>query len=131
MLIKMGDATKEDFDKFIDELREDSKEKIIVVEGKKDKSALEAFGIKHIIVLRKPMYMIVEHIADSGKECVILTDLDREGKELYGKLAGSLKQFGVKIDDRYREFLFKTSIRQIEGIFRHIKRLAESGGELR
>jgi len=114
---------KEDFDLFFKKLKEDSKQKIIIVEGKNDKKALEEFGIKNIIILRKPLYLIVEYVVNSEKDCIILTDLDRKGKELYSKLSSSLKQFGVNIDDYAREFLFKTKIRQIEGISRHMRKL--------
>jgi len=47
----------------------------------------------------------------------LLTDLDKKGKELYGKLNSGLQRFGVRIDNNFREFLFKkTKIRQIEGL---------------
>jgi len=115
--------TRYEFECFLEELKEDSKNKVIIVEGKKDRAALQHFGIKNIIILRKPLFLIVEYVVKKEKECVILTDLDKKGKELYGKLASSLNQFGVKIDDKPREFLFKTKIRQIEGIPRHLKRL--------
>ena len=114
---------KQDFEEFLDKLKQDSKENIIIVEGKRDKKALEEFGIKNIIILKKPLYLIVEYVVKSEKECIILTDLDKKGKELYGKLASSLKQFGVKIDDKPREFLFKTKIRQIEGISKYMRRI--------
>ena len=114
---------KREFDEFLGKLKKDSKDKIIIVEGKKDKKALENFGIKNIIILRKPLYLIVEYVVKSEKECIILTDLDKKGKELYGKLSSSLKQFGVKIDDRFREFLFKTRLRQIEGLTRYMGKL--------
>jgi 5S rRNA maturation endonuclease (ribonuclease M5) len=114
---------KEDFNEFLEKLKKDSKEKIVIVEGPKDKKALEGFGIKNIIVLRKPLYLVVEHIVNTGKDCIILTDLDKKGKELYGKLASSLKQFGVNVDDKPREFLFKTKIRQIEGLPRYLGKL--------
>ena len=116
-------ATKTEFEEILEKLKKVSKEKIIVVEGPKDKKALEMFGIKHIIVLRKPIYLVVEHIIKTGKECVILTDLDKKGKEIYGKLASSLMQFGVKIDNSFRNFLFKTKIRQIEGIAKYMQKL--------
>lgn len=115
--------TKKEFDEFLEKLKKDSKKKIIIVEGRKDKKALEGFKIKNIIILRKPLYLIVEYVVKSEKDCIILTDLDKKGKELYGKLASSLKQFGVKIDDRFREFLFKTKLRQIEGLTRHMRKL--------
>lgn len=97
---------------------------IIIVEGKKDKSALEKFGVKNIITLsKKPLFAVIEDIVAEKKEVVILTDLDKKGKQLYGKLNSGLQKFGVKVNNKFREFLFKkTKLRQIEGIYNHVKR---------
>ncbi len=91
---------------------------LIIVEGKKDKAALQKVGIKNIVELnKKPLFQIVEEIANSNDECIILTDLDKEGKQIYAKLNSNLQKNGVKINNKFREFLFKhTKLRQIEGM---------------
>ncbi len=91
---------------------------LVIVEGKKDRIALNKLGITNIIELsKKPLFQIVEEVSNSGDECVILTDLDRKGRELYGKLNSDLQKHGVKVDNKLREFLFKnTKLRQIEGV---------------
>lgn len=96
---------------------------IIIVEGKKDKTALERLGLKcKIITLsKKPLFEIIENISAENKKTMILTDLDKKGKELYGKLNSGLQKYGVKVDNKFREFLFKkTKLRQIEGLYNHI-----------
>ena len=112
-------------------------ENIVVVEGIKDKKALEEFGIRNILVLNKrPLYAVVEKVAtvvDKTKKLtgekisvVILTDLDKTGKKLYGKLNSDLQHFGVRIDNKFREFLFnETKLRQIEGMKKYVERLEE------
>lgn len=106
----------EEFKKHIDKIK--SSNILVIVEGKKDRSALEKLGIINIVELsKKPLFQIVEEIAGSNDECIILTDLDKKGKEIYGKLNSSLQRHGVKVNNKFREFLFKhTRIRQIEGI---------------
>ena len=91
---------------------------LIIVEGRKDKAALQKLGIENIIQLnKKPLFQIVEEVSSSNKECIILTDLDKKGKELFGKLNSNLQKHGVKVNNKFREFLFKhTKLRQIEGI---------------
>ena len=91
---------------------------LIIVEGKKDRAALNKLGIANIIELtKKPLYQIVEEVSDTNNECIILTDLDRKGKELYGKLNSDLQKRGVRINNKLRDFLFRhTKLRQIEGI---------------
>jgi dTMP kinase len=116
---------KEEFEEFLDKLRQESKDKLIIVEGLKDKKALESLGIQNVITLKKPLYAVIEDIVDSKKECIILTDLDKKGKELYAKLSSKLKQFGVKIDNSFREFLFKTKLRQIEGLTKYLETIQQ------
>tara|TARA_Y100000310_G_scaffold159627_1_gene159295 strand:- start:55715 stop:56062 length:348 start_codon:yes stop_codon:yes gene_type:complete len=104
----------------IQEIKESNK--LVIVEGKKDKISLNKLGIKNIITLSKPLYLIIEEISNNHKEAIILTDLDKQGKKLYGILRHNLQKRGVKIDNRFREFLFKnTKLSNIEGLNTYIK----------
>ena len=70
---------------------------------------------------RQPMYKIIENIAKITNDAIILTDLDKKGKQLFGKLNSGLSHHGVRIHNLFREFLFKkTSLRQIEGIATYV-----------
>lgn len=117
--MKKIDEFKEQIEKII------SSDILIIVEGKKDRAALEKFGIKNIIELsKKPLFQIVEEISNSNKQCVILTDLDKKGKELFGKLNSQLQRNGVKVNNKFREFLLKhTKLRQIEGLDTYLRHL--------
>ena len=114
---------KEEFQGLIDKIKDSNI--LVIVEGKKDRNALNKIGIQNIIELnKKPLFQIIEEISDSNDECIILTDLDKKGKELYGRLNSDLQRRGVKINNKLREFLFKnTKIRQIEGIKADLKTL--------
>jgi len=97
--------------------------KLILVEGKKDKKALEAFDIYNILTINKPIYQLVEEIALNGKECILLVDLDKEGKKLYSKFKHGLQKNGVKVDSKFREFLFKnTNLSNIEGLKTYVRK---------
>jgi 5S rRNA maturation endonuclease (ribonuclease M5) len=98
---------------------------LVIVEGKKDREALASLGITNVFSLdRWPLYKVVEHVAEKTKDCVILTDLDEEGKKIFSTLHKGLSEHGVRIDNRFREFLFRyTSLRQIEGLAKHVSRL--------
>lgn len=103
---------------FLEELK--LSDKPIIVEGNKDKNALQSFGINNIFVLKKPLHEVIEEIAEKHKEVILLTDLDREGKQLYGKLNSGFQKYGVKVDNKFRNFLLKnTKLRQIEGLRRY------------
>ncbi|MBN2422523.1 toprim domain-containing protein [Candidatus Woesearchaeota archaeon] len=113
---------KDELKEEIHKLKKDGK--IILVEGKKDKIALNKVGVTNTHVLNKPLFEEVEAISKKHKEVIILTDLDKEGKKIYSKLNSKLGDFEVKIDNSFREFLFKnTKLRQIEGIYSYLEKL--------
>jgi 5S rRNA maturation endonuclease (ribonuclease M5) len=111
-------------DQWLEKLREE--QPLIIVEGPKDKESLCKLGMSDIMTLRgKPLFKVVERAAALTDEVLILTDLDEEGKKIYGRLKADLQKHGVRIDDRFRHFLFKeTDLRQIEGLFRYSQRQA-------
>ena len=83
--------------------------------AKQAKKTLEDLGISKLITISNSSLLIIEDIKE--KEVVILTDLDQHGKKLYSKLRHILQKRGIKIDSKFREFLFKkTRISHIEGI---------------
>ena len=93
-------------------------DKLIIVEGIKDKEALRVLGIKKVITLKnKPLYKVIEEAAEKTKEAIILTDFDKEGKKIYSILKKGLQKHRIKVDMQFREFLIKnTEVSCIEGI---------------
>jgi len=104
---------------FLDELIAD--DVLVIVEGLKDVRTLKALGLSNIIPLKKPLYAVVEEVAVKAKEVAILTDLDGKGKELYHTLSTGLQRHGVKINNKLREFLFKTKLSHIEGLSTYLE----------
>ncbi len=88
--------------------------KLIIVEGKNDKKALEDLGINNIITFSNSPLLSIENIKE--QEVVILTDIDKAGRKMYSILKQELQKRKVKVDDRFRKFLFYTRISHIEGI---------------
>src|SRR3989344_9225409 len=115
------DEAEDDFLRIIDRII-DSKV-LVIVEGRKDRTALKKLGIVNVIEIdKKPLFKVIEDVYMKNKACVILTDLDTEGKKIYSKLNSGLSQHGVHVDNMLRHFLFrKTKIRQIEGICNILK----------
>jgi 5S rRNA maturation endonuclease (ribonuclease M5) len=103
------------------DLLEDKKHIAVICEGKRDVVALKHFGFTHITMLEgHALYQVVE-MFDKGSTVQILTDLDSEGKKLFSKLRADLSQRGVRIDNELREVLFKTQLRQIEGLVTYLE----------
>ncbi len=100
--------------------------KLIIVEGEKDKIALHKLGVDNVLAIsRKPLYKFIEEVSLTQREVIILTDLDSEGRKLYHRIKHSLQKHGVKVDNKFREALFReTHLSQIEGIFKYFSKYA-------
>lgn len=77
----------------------------IIVEGKRDKKALEKIGFKNIIPISgKSNERILQFLKKRKYQRVaILTDFDKEGRERYKELARLFQKNGIKIDSFVRE----------------------------
>lgn len=104
----------------------DDSKKPVIVEGIKDKEALEFFEIKNKIftLSKKPIFAVVEDVIKDFGEVVILTDFDKEGKKLYGRLRSNFERFDCVVDNYFREFLQKNlRISHVEGLTSFFQRL--------
>ncbi len=90
-----------------------------IVEGKKDRLALEKLGFKQVFELNKALFMVAEEF-DKKDTVQILTDFDKEGKKLYGRLVKELSRRGVRISNRLRNLILKTKISHIEGLYSYL-----------
>lgn len=97
------------------ELLERKRTLVTICEGKRDAAALRTLGFTRVMMLDAPLYKVVERF-EKGSTVQILTDLDREGRKLFAKLRSDFIQRGVRVDNELREALFRTQLRQIEGI---------------
>lgn len=99
-------------DKFIDSINEP-----VIVEGKKDKLALESLGVKNVIQLNQggSILEVIEALADFPS-IVILTDMDRAGKVLRKKILRYFKLYGIYENKKPREFFAQMRLSHIEGL---------------
>ena len=112
------------FQKLIQELEKAKAIPNIIVEGKKDKSALVQLGFNpdNIIVLHhegRSLYTILDQI--ESKECAILTDFDKKGRQYYAILKKELVKKGIKINSSFRTILLRERISHIEGLVKFIQ----------
>ncbi len=103
---------------------------LVLVEGKKDAAALQILGFSNVLALNgKPLFEVVEFVVSQSKDCLILTDLDAEGKKLYSRLSHELMKQGVQVHNQLRNWLFKnTDLRQIEGLTNFLANLSYYSG---
>ena len=95
--------TYTDLEHVIEEL--DDSVDAVIVEGVRDKAALEELGITKEIVMcsSRPDTEFVDYLCSRYKRVTILTDYDRAGKSVNKRLIARLERAGVKVDNRYRE----------------------------
>lgn len=99
----------------LNNLIEELKDKIVIVEGKKDKKALNRLGLKNIIAINgKPVYDIVRSYSDTKKEIVILTDFDRKGKQINIKLKNMFQKYQKHVNSKLRRKFMKFGKNRIE-----------------
>ncbi len=105
----------------IDKMKKDERKKI--VEGKRDKEALNKLGIKKVETIEtKPLREITEE--EKEKEVILLTDFDKTGKSRSSRLIRLFKSEGIKTDLAYKKELGKLhGISEIEEIPSKYKKL--------
>jgi 5S rRNA maturation endonuclease (ribonuclease M5) len=98
----------------------ESLDKPVIVEGRKDREALEGLGVgEPIIELNKGVSLLAIVEAMQGyDEVIVLTDLDQHGKILRKKLQQLFKLYGIREDVRPREILAKMRFSHVEGLGR-------------
>ncbi len=95
----MNNQIKEELEEELKKLFEKIKNKTIIVEGKKDKQILCLLGFTNVHTICCGLYELSEKF--NKDNIVILTDYDREGKELSKKLSLFL-QVRNKVDRNMR-----------------------------
>jgi 5S rRNA maturation endonuclease (ribonuclease M5) len=94
---------RDETEKVLDSLRKRSRVGVpIVVEGRRDRAALENLGVKGIILCLKGAGESRFHFLDrldGVRDVILLTDFDREGIELRLWLYQELTRRGIRTDD--------------------------------
>ncbi len=107
--------------KFISEMQESKN--LIVVEGKKDRFALEKSGLENIVEISgKGLEKVADIVQDRRLPVTILTDFDNEGIKQYTRLEKLLLQAEIKVDDVTRHRFKRTfCVNKIEEINSYFK----------
>jgi 5S rRNA maturation endonuclease (ribonuclease M5) len=123
----LRESELDQFRQWIEHLRIKSKEIPIVVESVYEKRVLEDLGVSNIYILAKKTSKAAEEIAKKYKECALLLDTDKRGRDLYTKAKAKFEAQGVKIDQRFEQFVFHTPLKRIRSIFTYFhKHLIDS-----
>jgi 5S rRNA maturation endonuclease (ribonuclease M5) len=109
----------EEFEKALSELREENKKIPIIVEGEKDREALQRLEFNGIIISVNAGISLTDfcdRLAREYKEIIILTDWDRRGGYLCHTIKKNLEG-RVNCNTQYREIFAKNAmIRTVEAL---------------
>jgi 5S rRNA maturation endonuclease (ribonuclease M5) len=110
----------------IEKLKEE--EGWVIVEGKKDSTALKLLGLKNIISISgKSLEEVVEKTISLNPSYVtILTDFDKEGESIASRLSTLFSLHKIKVDQVFRNKFKTLKIHQIEEL-NSFKKLMEDG----
>lgn len=114
----------------LEELRELAADHVILVEGPKDKKALNSIGIEgelFMIQSEGGPVKAAEYVSEHGGKAVILTDWDRRGGTIAHELENQLSALGLVYDSRIRaklSSLCKKDIKDVESLDTLLERLS-------
>ncbi|MEM5790592.1 MAG: toprim domain-containing protein [Candidatus Aenigmatarchaeota archaeon] len=77
----------------------------VIVEGKKDREAMEKLGFKNIVEISGKNFSLILNEIEEKNKVVILTDFDNEGEEMAKELSKFLISHGFKVDCIERKIL--------------------------
>jgi len=117
---------REDIYTFLKELREASQRMAILVEGKRDKQALERFGIKNIFTLGGKRFTDLPDLLEGFSEVILLFDLDKQGEKINRKVKDILASQGYILIEDFRERMREMDILFVEELYEKV-RSAHSG----
>jgi len=103
----------ERLDRALEELKKSPYLKL--VEGKRDKKALEAFGIDKIRTIHGSLSSLVDKLRETEDEIILLTDFDRRGELLKKRITELCKNDGIEVNLSHRKELRRlTGLNTIE-----------------
>lgn len=110
----------------LEEIVNELQDKAVVVEGKKDVRALEALGLNHVIPINgRPLVELIPLL--EGKEVVILTDFDSEGRRIAARLRRLLQGYKIRFSPRLRGKLMSLRRNRVEDL----RKLASELGQVK
>ncbi len=111
---------KDNLKSFVKSLSEASKTSAVLVEGKRDKWALESLGVKNIFTIAGIRLTDLPDLLEGFSNVILLFDLDKHGESLFKKARLILSREGYILIEDYREKLKEFGITCVEDIYEKI-----------
>jgi len=97
-----------------------SKDRIVLVEHKKDAGVLSCLGISHVYwcMDKEPVYKLLDRLGQA--ECILLFDADRKSNAKCEKIKALLQEHRYIVNTRFRKFLFTIELKELGGLLKYI-----------
>ncbi len=118
----LKESPLDQFRQWLEHLKIKSAEIPVIVESQREEKALRGLKITNILIISQPLELWVEKIAQKHKEVILLLDVDKRGRDLFDKVKSKLEQVGVKIDQRFLQFIYHLPVKRIEGLPAYINK---------
>ncbi len=106
---------------FIDELRKASESSAVLVEGKRDRFALEYAGVRNVFTIGGLRLTDLPDVLEGYSHVVILFDLDKHGERLTQKVRSILSREGYILIEEFREKLRQMGIMHVEELYEEVR----------
>lgn len=110
-LISPSFMFKEEGQRLLQQLRKEANEAIIIIEGQKDKKALESLDVNADFFLlcrqNKSLQESAEEISQKYKRAILMLDQDKQGKKMERMITHYLQRNGVKVNRRLGKKLLR------------------------
>ena len=110
-----------DIGTFLKELREASQSMAVLVEGKRDKQALERFGVKNIFTLGGKRLTDLPELLEGFSGVILLFDLDKHGERINRKVKDILSSQGYILIENFRDRMRELDILFVEELYEKVR----------
>lgn len=124
--VPKGEVSLDKWISWLEHLRDASKTRIVVCQHKKECDLLKDLGCENVVYVTEPEYDFIQKLVDSGKECLLLFDTDRNSNKKCQLLRSKLEHRGVKVSTRFRKIFYTIPCRAVEGVWKYLHRLIGS-----
>lgn len=105
---------------WVDHVANASENSVVLVNTKKAADILKSYGVKRLIYYQEPEFELIQTIIEFNKPCVLLFDATRPGNKRCEKIRSQLQKNGVRVNTRFRKFLFTTPFKTLNGLLAYI-----------
>ncbi len=113
---------------FVRDLRDASKDKAILVEGKRDRESLEMLGIRNVFTLGGRRFRDLPDLLEGFSEVIPLFDLDPHGERINRKIKDILSSQGYILIEDFRDTMRELNLLFVEELYEKVRGVDSGSG---